>query len=66
MEDTMDDKETVDMLSKEGFTEAEIERLERLQREYAEHLSQDTSIIYRRLEFVRWLIATGKLNEQAA
>jgi hypothetical protein len=66
MENTMDHQETYDMLQQAGFTASEINRLERLQREYAENKQNHMSETYRRLEFVRWLVKAGKLTEQIA
>ena len=65
-EDTMDHIETYEMLYKAGFTASEIERLERLRQDYAENKYSHMSETYRRLEFVRWLVSTGKLTEQTA
>jgi len=62
----MDQKETYEMLYKAGFTASEIERFQRLQRDYAENKYSHKSATYRRLEFVRWLVTTGKLTEQIA
>jgi hypothetical protein len=66
-EGTMEHKEANEMLSNIGFTASEIERLQRLRSEYAEkkmsHMSPED---HRRLEFVRWLVTTGKLTDQIA
>ncbi len=66
-EDFMEHKEANEMLSNIGFTASEIERLQRLRSEYAEkkmsHMSPED---HRRLEFVRWLVTTGKLTDQIA
>ena len=66
-EDSMEHKEADEMLSNVGFTASEIERLQRLRSEYAEkkmsHMSPED---HRRLEFVRWLVTTGKLTDQIA
>ena len=66
-EDSMEHKEANEMLSNVGFTASEIERLQRLRSEYAEkkmsHMSPED---HRRLEFVRWLVTTGKLTDQIA
>ena len=42
----------------------ETERLCRLRRDYAERELGDVSVDLRRLEFVRWLVATGRLTDQ--
>jgi hypothetical protein len=62
----MDHQETSDMLYQTEFTASEIERLEILKRAYAENKQNHMSETYRRLEFVRWLVKTGKLTEQMA
>jgi hypothetical protein len=66
MEHTMDHQETSDMFYQTEFTASEIERLEKLKRAYAENKQNHMSETYRRLEFVRWLVKTGKLTEQMA
>jgi hypothetical protein len=63
---SMDHQETYDMLYEAGFTASEIDRLEKLRRAYAENKQNHMSESYRRLEFVRWLVTTGKLTEQIA
>jgi hypothetical protein len=66
-EDSMEYKEANEILSQIGFTASEIEGLQRLRSEYTEkkmsHMSPED---HRRLEFVRWLVATGKLTDQIA
>jgi len=62
----MDHQETSDMVYQTEFTASEIERLEKLKRAYAENNQNHMSETYRRLEFVRWLVKTGKLTEQMA
>ena len=66
MENIMDHQETYDILYQAGFTASEIDRLEKLRREYSENKQNRMSETYRRLEFVRWLVTTGKLTEQIA
>lgn len=65
-EDPMDHEEAYDILYKVGFTASEIDRLETLRREYAERKSSHVSTDQHRLEFIRWLVTTGKLTEQIA
>lgn len=65
-EDSMDHQEAYDMLCKVGFTASEIDRLQRLQRDYAEKKSGQLPADRRRLEFVRWLVTTGRLTDQIA
>ncbi len=62
----MDHQETDEMLYQAEFTASEIDRLEKLRRVYAENKQNHMSENYRRLEFVRWLVTTGKLTEQIA
>jgi hypothetical protein len=62
----MDQQENHDILYQAGFTASEIDRLEKLRQAYAENKYDHISEIYRRLEFVRWLVTTGKLTEQIA
>jgi len=62
----MGNKEDMQILHKAGFTEAEICRLSKLRRIPAEEGKYLELLDYRRLEFVRWLVATGKLTEQVA
>ncbi len=63
----MERKEDHDMLRTSGFNEAEIESLSKLRDAYfsARELQQ-THADYRRFEFVRWLVATGRLTDQLA
>jgi len=62
----MDRKEDRDMLRKSGFAEAEMDQLSRLRRYYAEKEKQQAAMTHRRMEFVRWLVSTGKLTDQIA
>lgn len=59
-------KEGIRILREAGFTEAEIPRLSKLRRKLAEERKYMELVDYRRLEFVRWLVASGKLTEQVA
>jgi hypothetical protein len=59
-------KEDREILRKAGFTDAEMNRLSKLRRNLAEEGKYQELIDYRRLEFVRWLVATGKLTEPIA
>jgi hypothetical protein len=61
----MDHKETYDKLYEAGFTMIEIDCLQRLRQDYAEERAA-LAALERRLEFVRWLVITGKLTEQIA
>ena len=57
-------KEALERLRQDGFTALEIEQLCRLRRDYPERELDHVSADLRRLEFVRWLVATGKLTDQ--
>jgi hypothetical protein len=57
-------KEDREILRKAGFTEAEMNRLSKLRRNLAESGRNQELIDYRRLQFIRWLVNTGKLTEQ--
>ncbi len=59
----MNFKEALEMLHRAGFTASEIERLCRLRREHAENEMDQAPADLRRLEFIRWLVATGKLTD---
>ena len=60
----MGHKEDREMMRKAGITEDQIIRLIKLRRNLAEEGKYQELIDYRRLEFVRWLVSTGKLTEQ--
>jgi len=57
-------KEDREILRRAGFTEAEMNRLSKLRRNLAEDGKYQELVDYRRLQFIRWLVATGKLTEQ--
>jgi hypothetical protein len=58
-------EEELVMLLKLGFSVQEIGRLRRLRRAYAKKSEMDQATLDpRRLEFVRWLVKTGKLTDQ--
>ncbi len=57
-------KEDREILRKAGLTEAEMNRLSKLRRNLAEDGKYQELVDYRRLQFVRWLVNTGKLTEQ--
>ncbi len=65
-EDTMESNEAREMFCNVEFTDSEIEQLSRLRRDYIEKERLRTRAQLRRLEFVRWLVSTGKLTEEAA
>jgi hypothetical protein len=60
----MDHKKDREILRKVGITEAQINRLSKLRTNLAEEGKYQELIDYRRLQFVRWLVSTGKLTEQ--
>lgn len=62
----MDRKEDRDILRKGGFAESEVSRLSRLRRDYHERERHLAVAEHRRFEFIRWLVATGKLTDQIA
>ena len=62
----MDRKEDREMLRKVGFAEIEMNRLATLRRDYNERERLEAIAEHRRLEFVRWLVAIGKLTDQIA
>ncbi len=62
----MDRKEDRDILRKGGFAEGEVKQLSKLRKAHAERERHNAAIEHRRLEFVRWLVDTGKLTDQIA
>lgn len=60
----MDQKEGLEALRQAGFTAFEIERLYQLRRAYVENVLDQAHIDLSRLEFIRWLIAHGRLSDQ--
>ena len=60
----MDYKENREILRKAGFTEAEMKRLCILRRNLSAEGKYQELVDYRRLQFTRWLVTTGKLTEQ--
>ena len=60
----MGHKEDREILRKAGFTEAQMTRLSKLRRNLSEEGRCQELIDYRRLQFARWLVTTGKLTEQ--
>ena len=57
-------KEDRGILRKAGFTEMEMNRLSNLRRNLTAEGRNQELVDYRRLQFVRWLVSTGKLTEQ--
>ena len=62
----MDRKEDREILRKGGFAEVEMNQLSRLRRDYNERERRQAVANHRRLEFIRWLVTTGKLTDQIA
>ncbi len=56
----------LEALHREGFTDEEVRRLIQLRKDHTELEMYRDSAEYHRLEFVRWLVATGKLSDQLA
>ena len=63
----MNHEEAVAMLRRLGFSAQEIDRLYRLRRIHAKrHEMDQAGLDFRHLQFVRWLVETGKLSDQFA
>ena len=61
----MERREDREILRTAGFPETERERLSRFRSASKDRIRQP-SAEDRRIEFVRWLVATGKLTDQIA
>jgi hypothetical protein len=57
-------KEDLTMLRAKGFTEQTIARLYQLRSRYGQNEMDQAPLDKRRLEFARWLVATGRLTDQ--
>jgi hypothetical protein len=62
----MDHKDERNFLRKGSLSEGEMKRLSQLRRVYRERIKLQEIEEHRRLEFIRWLVNTGKLTEQIA
>lgn len=62
----MERKEDREILRKGGFAESEMNRLSQIRKEHKEREKLREAANYRRLEFIRWLVSTGKLTDQIA
>jgi hypothetical protein len=62
----MDRKEEQDVVRRGSLSEGEMKRLSHLRRIHRERIELLELEHHRRLEFVRWLVDTGKLSEQIA
>ena len=59
-----DEKEALERLRNVGFTGQDISRFWRMHKTYGQDEMDQTALDERRLEFARWLVATGRLTEQ--
>lgn len=59
-------KEECNRLRSAGFSTQEIERLARLRAYYAGEGKPLEMLDRRHLQFIRWLVATGRLSENVA
>jgi hypothetical protein len=62
----MDRKEERDIMRRGSLSEGEMKRLSQLRRVHREKIKLMELEQHRRLEFVRWLVDTGKLSDQIA
>lgn len=62
----MNYKQAFETLSRVGFVGPEIDRLWRMRRDHVDNEMDRAPIDLSHLEFVRWLVATGRLTEQIA
>jgi hypothetical protein len=60
----MDANESITVLQQQQFSQVEIERLVRLRKSLWEKQIRQDTVARRRLEFIRWLVQTGRINEQ--
>lgn len=62
----MERYEDREFLRKGGFAENEVVQLSKLRKDYTEKEKNLAQIAKRRLEFIRWLVSTGRLSDQTA
>ena len=62
----MDRKEERDIVRRGSFSEGELKLLSQLRRVHRERMKLMELEEHRRLEFIRWLVDTGKLTDQIA
>jgi hypothetical protein len=62
----MDRKEERDPVRRGSFSEGELKLLSQLRRVHRERIKLEELEAHRRLEFIRWLVDTGKLTDQIA
>ncbi|MBV8696027.1 MAG: hypothetical protein JO125_08670 [Chloroflexi bacterium] len=60
----MERKDDYEILRRGGFAEVEMKKLSQLRKQYTEQEKFQEMANYRRLEFVRWLVSTGRLTDQ--
>ena len=60
----INDKQDLQTLRREGFTEPVIARLYQLRRAYGTSEMDQAALDIRRLEFIHWLVRTGRLTDQ--
>jgi hypothetical protein len=60
----MDRKQERDIMRKGSLSEGEMKRLSQLRRVHHEKMKLKEVEENRRLEFIRWLVNTGKLTDQ--
>lgn len=61
----MDSEKVYATLRRQGFSTREIDRLSKLRRVFAKKSELDQEVPdIRHLEFVRWLVETGRLTDQ--
>jgi hypothetical protein len=60
----MDRKQERDIMRKGSLSEGEMKRLSQLRRVHREKMKLKELEENRRLEFIRWLVNTGKLTDQ--
>ncbi len=62
----MDRKEERDIVRKGSLSDGEMKLLSQLRRVHRERIKLMELEEHRRLEFIRWLVDTGKLTDQIA
>lgn len=62
----MNYRQALDMLYRAGFSLPEIDRLWRFRRNFVVREMNQASADLRHLEFIRWLVVTGRLTDQVA
>jgi hypothetical protein len=62
----MDRREERDIMRRGSLSEGEMKQLSQLRRVHRERIELEELEKHRRLEFIRWLVDTGKLTDQIA